>query len=83
MKSIKFIYLLEFPLHLKVDGKLITVQSVPQEKVRFYSESFEQNLIFLFWHSSAYKALGRSHLINCPIAVVLDNGMAPSGHALD
>ena len=59
------------------------VQSVPQEKVCVYSESFEENLIFLFWHNSAHKALGSTHLINRPIAVVLDNGLGPSGHALD
>ena len=59
------------------------IQSVPQEKVRVYLESFEENLIFLFWHNSAQKALGRTHLINRPIAVFLDNGLAPSGHALD
>ena len=59
------------------------LQSVPQEKVRVYSESFEENLIFLFCHNSAHKALGRTHLINRPIAVVLDNGLTPSGHALD
>ena len=58
-------------------------QSVQQEKVRFYSESFEEILIFLFWHNSAHKALGRTHLINRPVAVVLDNSLAPSGHALD
>ena len=58
------------------------LQSVPQEKVRVYSESFEENLIFLFWHNSAHKALGRTH-INRPIAVVLNNGLAPSGHALN
>ena len=58
-------------------------QFVPQEKVRVYSESFEENLIFIFWHNSAHKALGRTHLINRPITVVLDNGLTPSGHALD
>ena len=60
-----------------------SVQSVPQEKLRVYSENFEENLIFLFRHNSAHKALGRTHIINRPIAVVLDNGLAPSGHALD
>ena len=59
------------------------VQSVPQEEVRVYSESFEENLIFLFWHNSAHKALERTPLIDRPIAVVLDNGLAPSGNALD
>ena len=59
------------------------IQSVPQEKVRVYSESFEENLIFLFWQNSAHKALTRTYLINPPIAVVLDNGLGPSGHALD
>ena len=63
--------------------KVHKIQSVPQEKVRVYSESFEENLIFLFWHISTHKALGRTRLINRPIAVVLDNGLAPSGHALD
>ena len=38
---------------------------------------------FFFWHNSAHKALGRTHLINRLIAVVLDNGLASSGHALD
>ena len=59
------------------------IHSVSQEKVRVYSESFEENLIHLFWHNSAHKALGCTHLINRLIAVVLDNGLAPSGHALD
>ena len=62
---------------------IIDLQSVPEVKVRVYSESFEENLIFLHWHNSAHKALGRSHLMNRSIAVVLDNGLAPSGHALD
>ena len=65
--------------HLIVTG----LQAVQQEKVRVYSESLEENLIFLFWHNSAHKALGRTQLINRPIAVVLDNGLALSGHALD
>ena len=47
----------------------VVVQSVPQEKVRVYSESFEENLIFLFWNNRAHKALGRTHLINRPIAI--------------
>ena len=38
---------------------------------------------FSFRHNSAHKALGRTHLINRPIALVLDNGLASSGHALD
>ena len=58
-------------------------QSVPQEKVGVDSESFDENLIFLFRHNSAHKALRRTRLINCQIAVVLNNGLAPSGHALD
>ena len=57
--------------------------TVPKEKVRVYSESFKENLIVRFWHNSAHKALGWTHLINRPIDVVLDNGLAPSGHALD
>ena len=59
------------------------IHSVPQKKVRVYSESFEKNLISLFWHNSAHKALGPTHLINRLIDVVLDNSLAPSGHALD
>ena len=59
------------------------LQFVPQEKVRLYSKSFVENLIFLFWHNSAYVVLGRTHLMNRLIAVVLDNGLAPSMHALD
>ena len=59
------------------------IQSVPQQKVRVYLESFDENLIFLFWHNSAHKELGRTHLINRPIAVILDNDLVISGHALD
>ena len=59
------------------------LQSVPQEKVRVYSKISEENLIFLFWHKNAHKALGRTHLINRPVAIVLDNGLAPFGHPLD
>ena len=76
-----YIYICEYLLSFILNR--VHLQSVPQEKVRVYSESFEENLIFLFWHNSAHKALGCTHLMNRPIAVVLDNGLAPSGHALD
>ena len=68
---------------VRIVNNIAGIQSVPQVKVRVYSKSFEENLIFIFWHNSAHKALGRTHLINRPIAVVLDNGLAPSGHALE
>ena len=57
--------------------------SVPLEKVRDYTESFEENLNFLFGTTvRIHKALGRTHRINRPITIVLHNGLAPSGHDL-
>ena len=117
---------LVFTLHLKVDAKLITVQSVRQERVRVYSESFEENLIFLIWHNSAIQhilgmlstsfsaysvqsvqqervlvfsktirdfetffffnksileGLRRYYLIDSPVPIVVQNGLAPFRHA--
>ena len=67
-------------VRLRQKVKIILFFKSAITRVRVYSESFEENLIFLFWYNSAHKALGRTHLINGPIAIVLDNGLAPCLH---
>ena len=57
--------------------------SLFHKKTYVFTRKVLKKTSFLFWHNSAHKALGRTHLINRPIAVVLDNGLGPSGHAFD
>ena len=68
-------------VYFQQDGATCHIQSVQQERILNFSKTIRDLKTFFFLNKSTLEGLRRYYLIDSPVPIVVQNGLAPFRHA--